>query len=516
MLNYTLSKWMDLTILLCKESRKMKQHIDKILNIYRQLSLPLKVSVWFLFCSLLQKGLLFFTTPIFTRILSTEEYGIISIFNSWESIISIFVTLGLSYSVQNVGLVKFSDDKDNYQSAMLGLLLTCATFCFISSWLIYDYLKPIIQLEEKYIFLMLIYCIFKTIMTMWSLRKRFEYHYKEMVRVTILHAIFSTMLSMMLVFLMKDKAYAKVLGIGIITVIIGGICCLDFLRNSKKLFNKVYWKFALKYNLPMIPHFLSTMVLGQLDRIMIKNMCGSSKAGIYSVAYSSANIISILNSALHASYNPWLLQKIKSKNYTGINMVVNVILLSYMLVLWILVWFAPEILTIMAPREYYEGIYVIPPVACSMFFMLIFNIISPFEQYSLKTHFIATASTGAAVANIGLNYICIQKFGYLAAGYTTLVCYIFFAAAHYIYVKKICRNDMDGINIFESKKIGLLCILVVGIGIFSALIYPYYMIRYALFITILVIMAIKRKRLKSIIADTHFLNYTINKSSSGV
>ncbi len=153
----------------------------------------------------------------------------------------------------------------------------------------------------------------------------------------------------------------------------------------------------------------------------------------------------------------------------------------------------------MAPPEYYEGVYVIPPVACSMFFMLIFNIISPFEQYSLKTNFIAAASTGAAVANVGLNHICIQKFGYLAAGYTTLVCYILFAAAHYMYVKKICRNDMNGIIIFEGKKIGLMCILVVGIAIFSALIYQYYMIRYALFIIALVAMAIKRRRLKKII-----------------
>lgn len=477
----------------------MRQRIDKFLNVYRQLSLPLKVSIWFFFCSLLQKGLLFFTTPIFTRILSTEDYGVISIFNSWESIISIFATLGLSYSVQNVGLVKFPDDKDNYQSAMLGLLFTCAFFCSGALGVFYDYLKPIIQLEEKYISLMLIYCVFNTIMTMWSLRKRFEYHYKEMVRMTIIHAVFSTILSIVLVVLMRDKAYAKVLGIGIVTVIIGGICCFDFVGNSKKLFNKVYWRFALKYNLPMIPHFLSTVVLGQLDRIMIKSMCGSSQAGIYSVAYSSANVINILNSALHASYNPWLLQRIKSKKYKGINTVVNVILLCYMMILWIMILFAPEIIMIMAPPEYYEGVYVIPPVASSMFFMLIFNIISPLEQYSLKTKFIAAASTGAAVANIGLNYICIQRFGYLAAGYTTLVCYILFAAAHYVYMKKICRNDMGGISIFDGKKIGLMCILVVGIAIFSALIYPYYVIRYALFIIILVVLVVKRRKIFDII-----------------
>lgn len=477
----------------------MRQRIDKFLNVYRQLSLPLKVSIWFFFCSLLQKGLLFFTTPIFTRILSTEDYGVISIFNSWESIISIFATLGLSYSVQNVGLVKFPDDKDNYQSAMLGLLFTCAFFCSGALGVFYDYLKPIIQLEEKYISLMLIYCVFNTIMTMWSLRKRFEYHYKEMVRMTIIHVVFSTILSIVLVVLMRDKAYAKVLGIGIVTVIIGGICCFDFVGNSKKLFNKVYWRFALKYNLPMIPHFLSTVVLGQLDRIMIKSMCGSSQAGIYSVAYSSANVINILNSALHASYNPWLLQRIKSKKYKGINTVVNVILLCYMMILWIMILFAPEIIMIMAPPEYYEGVYVIPPVASSMFFMLIFNIISPLEQYSLKTKFIAAASTGAAVANIGLNYICIQRFGYLAAGYTTLVCYILFAAAHYVYMKKICRNDMGGISIFDGKKIGLMCILVVGIAIFSALIYPYYVIRYALFIIILVVLVVKRRKIFDII-----------------
>ena len=474
---------------------KMKKQIDNVLKLYRDLSLPLKVSIWFFGCSLLQKGLLFITTPIFTRILSTEDYGTISVFSSWENVISIFATLGLSYSVQNVGLVKFSDDKDNYQSSMLGLLFTCAAFFSFFFWIFYDHLEPVIQLEKKYIGLMFMYCVFNTILTMWSLRKRFEYHYKKMVCITAVHAIFSTVLSMMLAVFMKDKAYGKVLGTGIVTVIIGGFCCIDFVKSSKKLFSKIYWKFALNYNLPMIPHFLSTIILGQLDRIMIKNMCGASQAGIYSVAYSCANIINIINGALHASYNPWLLQRLKSKKSSGISGVVNVILLCYMMILWIMILFAPEILMVMAPPEYYEGIYVIPPVASSMFFMLVFNMVSPIEQYSLKTKFIAAASTGAAFANIALNYICIKLFGYLAAGYTTLVCYILFAVAHYVYMKRICKKDLNGINIFDDKKIWLMCVLVVGIAILSTLIYPYRAIRYILFIIILVILVIMRRKI---------------------
>ncbi len=47
----------------------------------------------------------------------------------------------------------------------------------------------------------------------------------------------------------------------------------------------------------------------------------------------------------------------------------------------------------------------------------------------------------AAVMNIGMNYIFLKKYGYYAAGYTTLICYMLFALLHYWNYKRILKKE---------------------------------------------------------------------------
>lgn len=57
--------------------------MKKYLQQYKNLPVQMKASLWFLICSFMQKGIATITTPIFTRILTTAEYGEFSVFNSW-------------------------------------------------------------------------------------------------------------------------------------------------------------------------------------------------------------------------------------------------------------------------------------------------------------------------------------------------------------------------------------------------------------------------------------------------
>ena len=70
--------------------------------------LAIKAGLWFTICNLLQKGISFITVPIFTRIMSTEDYGLYSIYISWYSIMTIFATLHLSYYVLHSHLINLS------------------------------------------------------------------------------------------------------------------------------------------------------------------------------------------------------------------------------------------------------------------------------------------------------------------------------------------------------------------------------------------------------------------------
>ena len=100
----------------------------KLLSKYKEIPTQVKAAFWFMMCSFLQKGIAVITTPIFTRLLSTEDYGRLNVFNAWYGILSIFVTLCLSYGVFSQGIVKFEKDKDRFASSLQGLSTTLVLF----------------------------------------------------------------------------------------------------------------------------------------------------------------------------------------------------------------------------------------------------------------------------------------------------------------------------------------------------------------------------------------------------
>ena len=61
-------------------------------------SAPVKAAFWFTVCSIINKCIQLITVPIFTRILTTTEYGQYSIFVSWQSILLIIATLNIYIS----------------------------------------------------------------------------------------------------------------------------------------------------------------------------------------------------------------------------------------------------------------------------------------------------------------------------------------------------------------------------------------------------------------------------------
>ena len=73
------------------------------------------------------------TTPIFTRILPTEEFGIFNTFQSWNMILTILVTLRLDYGVFNKGMSKYAEHREDYTATMqcLTTFLHFLRFLFI-------------------------------------------------------------------------------------------------------------------------------------------------------------------------------------------------------------------------------------------------------------------------------------------------------------------------------------------------------------------------------------------------
>ena len=475
--------------------------IKKLKAKYDNTSVQLKAAVWFLICSFLQKGISTLTTPIFTRLLTIEEYGQYNVFNSWLGIVTIFATLNMCYGVYTQGLVKFSEDRNVFSSSLQGLTTTLVLICTVIYLIFHQFWNNLFTLTTVQMLAMLVMIWTTAVFNFWAGEQRVLYHYRALVLVTLLVSLAKPIVGIVLVMNAEDKVTARILGL-VLVEIIGyvGLYIIQ-MHRGKMFFSKRFWKYALLYNLPLVPHYLSQTVLNSADRIMIKDLVGESEAGIYSLAYSISLIMTLFNTALMQTISPWLYQKIKEKRIPDIAPVAYTSLGIIAAVNILLILCAPEVIAIFAPESYYEAIWVIPPVAMSVFFMYSYDLFAKFAFYYEKTTFIMGASVIGAALNVGLNYVCIPRFGYIAAGYTTLVCYMIFSICHYFFMNIICRHYSDDVRPYKLKYLLMLTVPFVGMGFALLLTYDHPIIRYSLIALCLVACVIWRKKMVAIVKN---------------
>ena len=445
-------------------------------------------------CSFIQKGISVISTPIFTRIMSTEEYGKYSVFNSWESIISIFVTLNLFYGVYNQGLVKFEKDKRVLSSSMQGLTLTLVIIWTLIYFIFRSFFNNLFSLQTNYMVVMLLIIWLTAVFNFWASEQRVDYNYKALVIITILTSVLNPIIAIVLMKYINDKVLARVLGIAISYILFYTWMFFKQYHKGKRFFSKIYWKYALDFNIPLIPHYLSQTVLNSSDRIMIDRMINSSTSGIYSLAYSISLVMTLFNNALMQTMSPWIYKKIKDRKISEISTVAYSSMTFIAVINLLIIAFAPEIVKLFAPEEYFDAIWIVPPVAMSVYFMFSYDLFAKFEFYYEKTKMISVATFIGAVLNIIMNYVFIRKIGYIAAGYTTLICYILYSIFHYAFMRKICKKEF-GKQPYDSRILLAITTAFICSGFLFLFLYKNNIVRYIVVALIIIIMLFNIRRI---------------------
>lgn len=473
-----------------------------VLKKYKSLSAQAKASIWYLFCGLLQKGISLLTTPIFTRIMTQSEYGQFNVYLSWFSILSICISLNLSYSVYLQGLVKYEEDRDIFTSSLIGLT-TLMTGIFLAIYLLFrTRISSLIQLSTSIMICMIVSTWTEAIFSFWSGRLRNDYQYKPMIALSVSVAVAKPVLGVVLILAFPGYGLeARVISMTLIEVVAYTGLFIRQVARGKKLFHQFYWRYALLYNLPLIPHYLSQTVLSSSDRIMIADMVGEESAAIYSLAYSLGMIMVIVNTSLSNSFTPWVYQKIKRNDYTGIGYYSYILMLLVALANLVLVLFAPEIIKVFAPASYQEAMWLIPPIAIGNYFMFMYNIFANFAFYFEKTKSIMLGSCTGAILNLVLNFFFIRRFGYQAAAYTTFFCYLLYALGHYVFMKRVCSQCIGKrCKVFDARIIVVMSTAFVVVALVVMQLYRgAYLLRYGLVLVLVVFAFTKRRVLKTII-----------------
>ncbi len=472
----------------------MKKLLNKVVGIYKGLSAPVRATLWFTVCSVAQKGISLLTTPIFTRLLSSEQYGRFSVYQSWYAIISIVATLNLFAGVYNNGLTKYPDKRDELTASFQGLSTTVTAILLLVYLINVDFWNGLLKMPTIFVLAMFVEMLFVPAYSYWTVGQRYDYKYKGIIVVTLVLAMGSPIISVIAVLSTEHKAEARVLSFALVQAAVGIVFYIYNIYKGKRFFSAQYWKFALSFNLPLIPHYLSMTLLNQSDRIMISRMVGESEAAIYSVAYTISMLMNIITNAINNSFIPYTYKSLKEKKYDGIRTNANFLLILVGGASVLAMAFGPELVKIVGTEEYYDAIWIIPPVAASVYFMFLYPLFGNVEFFFEKTKFVMVASCIGAAVNLVLNYIFIPIFGYYAAGYTTLFCYILFAVAHYFFHMKTLRMELPELGVlYNTRFILLFSAVVLAAMVGMVLTYKWTLVRYSIIAVLCVVAIVKRK-----------------------
>ncbi|MGN0414034.1 MAG: lipopolysaccharide biosynthesis protein [Agathobacter sp.] len=451
----------------------------------------IKSGIWFTISNFLVRSIGLITTPIFTRLLSTSEFGEFNNFLTWTGILLIVTSFNLEASLIRARY-EYEKEMDSYVLSMLSLSGISTLILEILGCFFMPTLHKILSMNSMEIRAMFVYLFFSPAVTLFQNAERFKYKYKSTVVTSIFVSIGSSLVSVIFVILFYNKLLGRIIGYILPVALLGTFLYIYYFIKGKRIRTR-FWKFALPITLPFIPHLLSLFLLGSMDKVMIKHICSIEDLALYSLAYTIGSLVSILVTSMNNAYSPWLGEQLKNKNYVLIKKISVSYVVLFVYLACGLVLITPEILYIMGGSTYMAAKHIIPPVTAGCMMQFIYCMYVNVEQYEKKTVGMAIASVLAALFNYVTNYIFINIFGYTAAAYTTYFSYLLLLIMHMYLVYRIGKS-----NVYDNKIIILIALIasliICGIGsIFEYIVLRYIILFFYCCIGMVVLMKYKKQ-----------------------
>lgn len=437
-----------------------------------------KITILNIIGTFLLQGIAFLTTPIFTRLLGTSQFGTYSLFNSWVLILTCLMGLSIHASV-GTGLYTF---KERYVSFRNSILLSSSLICVAEIALVSLCRHWLSEATGFSVGIVIIIAVTAFAHYVVNFAQGCFIYEKKAGRNLILSvslSIISVLLSIYLIYKFPaDTRYlGRVYGTVITYLVVAIVVWLMLFLEKPTGINKEYLKFGIAVGFPIVFHSLSQQVLGQSDRVMMQAFeIPTAQIGIYSLFYTLSSVLSTVLNAFNNSWCPfyyddvseekWDVLNKKSKNYIELftALAVGFLLLSR------------EVSCLMADESYWTGIKVIPILTFAVYFIFMYQFPVNFEFFHKKTKIIALGTIGAGVLNIILNAFLIPVWGMYGAALATAISYLALFFAHYFIVTHMRGHKFHlNMTMFIPGLVGML----IG-AVFFYVLAPWWYVRWGL------------------------------------
>lgn len=458
-----------------------------------------KGTLFFTIAILLQKALSIISTPIFTRILTLEEYGSYSLYSTWLSIFSVVCTFNISGSIFNSLMHKYNNDRFVCNSVYFQLILTIVSSIAI---VLYQFLSPngFQGINDSLLLLILLNVLLNIFFGTWIAKSKYRNDYLLCSILIVIQSLASFGLSVGFVYLFSDRVLGRVVGTIIPYFIMAIISAFLIFHKKDCSFDKKMIKGIFIIAAPLIIHYLSQDILNQTDNLFIESSYGKEEVAVYSLIHQLSFLVMVLLSALDSTITPWFYKKLDSKDYRSSKKLFTLYFAFIFIVCLLICLLAPEVVYVFGGEKYMSGVKLVPILTSSMVIMFFYDMYSSVEFYYEKTMVASLFTLLAAICNVVLNYFFVPLYGITGAAWTTMVSYLIMAIGHFIFGNITLKRHNNKFDYFNAQlNVPLFIVYVVLLNL-TVFVYDYFWARISIFsiivLTIIVLFVVKFKNIK--------------------
>ena len=385
----------------------------------------------------------FFLLPLYSKHLTTAEFGIIAAMGVLNGVIAVFSNLALDRAASRFYFDSYDplERKKVLSTFFIGSIGVAVIF-FITSLLA----KPLLMLAYPEIDFYPYYFITIATVTLGVCEVFVMGYFRiaekpsQYLLVIFLTVCLQAVLVYYFVIVKNEGALGQIYAMFFVTLTMLPIYLTVAYRNFTFTFNWALFRQGVSFSWPFIPTLLIAWVLNWSDSLFIANYLTMSDVGLYSMAYKISMLFFVVTGAFSVAYQPFFFRKANEANQDAskksIYLTIHVASRAFIAIAFILALFSEDIVRLLLDEKYREIHRIIRVILLSHILAAIMGISSNlYYLQSKRSKLQLIVVSFSAIVNLILNFLLVPKFGLYGAAFSTVFTMVVLTFMHYSYSK---------------------------------------------------------------------------------
>ncbi len=366
--------------------------------------------------------------PIYTSLLSPEEYGLYSLSIALLSFLCIIFSdwVGLS-GLRFFKRHQMTQDMPKYLTTLVTILISNIFVMFVAAFIFRHNFYSFFHIPVKYFLAILVLIIPVAIRALLFQLLRAQLKSMSFTLSTIINQFLTILLSVFFIKFFHLGAMSLLLGMGVSISLIDLLLIYQSNLSSWFKFQKIEWDSVLpifKYGIPIAATSLSAWIINQSNKFIMNSIHGFSQVGIVGVAYGlTLPLLMTIFSIITVAAIPRIINMYEEKidvrpiisRFTGYYVMIALPVIT------VISLYATDYVSMLSSNDKFQiAFQLIPYFAFGTFFMALTDYTTLQYHLANKTYIDFIIKLISGVTNVILNILLIPKMGLVGVGIATL------------------------------------------------------------------------------------------------